>query len=80
MTYLKSFVVGLIAAASAAVLSLSGIALYFIITALSSRASNDVDAVGIDFVSLLHPPIWMLVFAGVAFVGGFLWEYRRSSN
>ncbi len=81
MTYLKSLVVGLIAAASAAVLSLCGLALYFVLAALSSHAGSETDAIGWDPISLFeNPPAWLLVFVIAAFVGGALWEFRRASQ
>ena len=76
MTYLKGVVVGMIAALAASVIYIL-IALVFplVIPFLLSRITGSG---GMAAASISSGPI--LAIAGVAFVAGFFWQFRRATE
>jgi hypothetical protein len=73
MLYLKSVLIGVLAALGAALLTLVG----FVIVMTHGMPHQPGTAVGVDPVSIARsfPQLWL--FPAIAFAGGFAWEYRR---
>ena len=72
MVYLKSFVAGTAAVATAIALSPTAMAVYFYLT-----YRTGVNEAGWDPTSFVRQPsIWAI--SALIFVSGFVWEFRRA--
>ena len=79
MVYLKSLLTGVIALLCAIgfmFVLFIGISM-FVLRKYAEQSSSGLDESSIawDPVSLRHPLLWIVLLA--AFVGGFIWQYRR---